>query len=170
MRIGDEEGDGLSEVFAPAPGRRPLAVCGRDGLEVDLCLEGGELARSVDGGKSWRTVGLPLGERTAVPLGITTAMMPGSASFVCDVANSQVLEVDADDTLRSVLDARHGLLMPSALAMDGDDIIVADAAENRVRRFVSSSTGFAPAEHIDGRRPDGTLRFDQVGGIAIGSF
>ena len=91
---------------------------------------------------------------------------------MCDLANGRVLSPSAARQLgeHRASTAPTACCCPSAVAVAGDDLYVADAAANRVRRFALDHDDVEPAEYVNGRRADGTFRFDRIGGLAEGSF
>ena len=167
VRVVDQTGAAPSDVLPPADGSLPLAVAARNGTDIDVATADGRLRRTTDGGATWTDIALD-GPSPARPVAL--ARTATGATYVCDLGNARVLAVADDGSVTTALDERHGVVLPTAVAVADRDLFVVDTGANRIRRFALHDDRIEPAEYVNGRRPDGTFRFDRVGGITLGSF
>ncbi len=168
VRVADPTGGNLAELLPMLAGRTLLAVACTAGT-IDVATDEGALLRSTDDGKTWTRIDL-VGPVPVMPSAIARGDV--GPTYVCDIANGRLLAVDSKGEVSTVLDGTNGVVLPTAVSTspDGRDVWIVDAVANRIRRFAVHLDGIEPAEYGNGRQADGSCRFDQVGGIALGEF
>lgn len=169
-RFDDVAGTNPTELIPPVAGVATLAVA-VDTTTLYATTSDGRLRRSVDGGISWADSDLG-GIRPAAPFGLFVA--EDGTAIVCDAANRRVLAVDPAGTVTELLAATSAaddsLALPVAAVLAAGDVVVADAAWNRLRRYAMTGGPPVAAEYLNGRRHDGTYRFDRIGGLTYGEL
>lgn len=168
VQVADPTGGSLTEMLPVSAGRIPLAVACAAGT-MEVAIDEGALLRSTDDGKTWNRIELA-GPVPTMPSAIARGAI--GPTYVCDIANGRLLAVDSSGEVSTILDATDGVVLPTSVSTssDGRDVWIVDAVANRIRRFAVHPDGVEPAEYVNGRQADGSFRFDQVGGIALGEF
>lgn len=133
--------DGSSErLYGPLPGERCIGVAVAGDRRIAITLNPGRILVSEDDGATWQELG------GGVRPGAITGLPSGFA--VVD-ASTRTVEVLRTDQAKVTIGADAGLLGPIAVAPASDGVVMADAATNRVRRYVLADR-VVPAEFVDG--------------------
>lgn len=144
----------VERLYLPFPGERciGLAVAG-DG-RIALTLNPARLLISQDEGASWQELAGVV--RPGAIAGLPTG-------FAVVDASGRTVEVLRSDAAPVTIGAVDGLVAPIAVAPAADGVVVADAATNRVRRFVLIEGRTVPAEFVDGvTMPSAPTLFERV--------
>ena len=81
--------------------------------------------------------------------------------FIADTGNDRVREIDASGTITTVAGQDGSLAAPNGVAVDGDDLVIADANHNQIDRLVSGTlTVIANASGAPGSSGDGGPALD----------
>jgi DNA-binding beta-propeller fold protein YncE len=125
----------------------------------------------IDGpdGSGWSELTLPGGVSPARPYALAAG--PAGGVLVSDLGNSRIVLLAADDTASVLIDGARdrSLIAPVAVALQGGDIVVADAAAGRIGRWASDAAGrWTLSRQIDGRGAVGQVAtFSSLAGLAI---
>lgn len=168
VRVADltaADGGGAVDVDVAAAGRRRVLVVAltEDGA-LAVARADGTVGFSNDDGATWTEVVLPGARITGL-----CAFAGGVAA--ADLAGRAVWAVGAAGSPLRLLGEGDGLVLPSAVAPvpgTAEGLVVADIAWNRLRRYAFVGGAAVAAEYVNGRRADGSLRFDRLGGLASG--
>ncbi len=161
------DGGGAVDVDVAARGvRRVVGLALTLGGALAVARADGTVGFSHDEGATWSEVSLP-GAR------ITGMCAFGEGVVAADLAGRAVWSVAETGAPVMLLREGDGLALPSAVAaVPGapQELVVADAGWNRLRRYALLGGGAVAAEYVNGRRADGSFRFDRLGGLASGTL
>jgi DNA-binding beta-propeller fold protein YncE len=171
LRVDDVDGSGQVELSGPASGRRPVAITvDRDGRLVIVDAASRGLLVSEDDGASWAPLGFPEGPEGPESRPVSVSPRRDGGVLVADLGGRRVVGFDGGGNASILIDSTDGLTSPIAAVEDEPGITVADAGPGWIRRYLPVDGRYVAADFVRGRRPDGTWRFDRVGGLTRGAL
>lgn len=131
----------VERSYSPPPGERCIGVAVAGDGRIAVTLNPARIRVSEDDAATWQELG------GAVRPGAIAGLPTGFA--VVD-ASARTVEILRTDQPQLTIAASAGLVGPNAVAPASDGVVIADAAMNRVRRYVLVGDRVVPAEFVDG--------------------
>ena len=148
----------IERIYLPLAGERCIGVAVAGDGRIAVTLNPARLLISEDEGATWM-------EFAGVVRPGAIAGLP--TGFAVVDASGRTVEVVRADAPPVTIGAVDGLLGPIAVAPALDGVVIADAATNRVRRYVLVGGLTVPAEFVDGvTMPSAPALFERVVSLA----